>query len=148
MSSGLIPWRKEIERLRREMDGLYDRFFDWRPLRHFTDLGDWWPPVDVSENPKEIIVHAEIPGVNIDEIDVHLEDDLLIIRGERKREVTEEGDEAYHTERSYGSFSRSIRLPSHIDRDGIKARYSNGVLELKLPKTGKPAQKRIKVETD
>jgi HSP20 family protein len=146
MSSNLIPWRKEIERLRHEMDRLYDRFFDWRPFRHFPELCDWSPPVDVSENPKEIIVHAEIPGVEAKEIDVYLEGNELTIRGERKRGVTEEGEDYYHAERSFGTFSRSFRLPSDIDRKGIRARYHHGVLELKLPKTEKAAQKRIRVE--
>jgi HSP20 family protein len=146
MSSNLIPWRKEIERLRHEMDRLYDRFFDWRPYPHFAQSGDWWPSVDVMENPKEIIIRAEIPGVEAKEIDVHLEGNVLSIRGERKREVTEEGQRYHHAERSYGTFSRSIMLPSDIDREGIRARYHNGILELKLPKREKAAQKRIRVE--
>jgi HSP20 family protein len=146
MSSELIPWRKELERLRHEMDRLYDRFLDWRPSRRFGELGDWWPAVDVSENPGEIIVHAEIPGVEAKDIDVYLEGNILTIRGERKREATEEGEGYYHAERSYGTFSRSIRLPSDIDHEGIRARYHRGILELELPKREKAAQKRIKVE--
>ncbi len=146
MSSNLIPWRKEIERLRHEMDRLYDRFFDWRPFPHFAESGGWWPPVDVLENPKEIIVHAKIPGVEAKEIDAHLEENVLTIRGDRKPEVTEEGQGYYYAERSYGTFSRSIRLPSDIDREGIRARYHAGILELKLPKREKAAQKRIRVE--
>jgi HSP20 family protein len=146
MSSNLIPWRKEIERLRHEMDKLYERFFDWRPSPHFTQSGDWRPSVDVLENPNEIIVHAEIPGVEAKDIDVRLEGDVLSIRGERKREVTEEAQGYYHAERSYGTFSRSLRLPSDIDREGIRARYYHGILELKLPKKEKAAQKRVKVE--
>jgi HSP20 family protein len=147
VSSNLIPWRKEIERLRHEMDRLYARFFDLRPFRHFAQWGDWWPAVDVSENPKEIIVHAEIPGVEAKEIDVYLEGNVLTIRGERKREETEEGHDYYHAELGYGTFSRSIRLPSDVDREGIRARYHHGVLELKLPKAEKAARKRIKIET-
>jgi HSP20 family protein len=146
MSSNLIPWRKEIKKLRHEMDRLYDRFFDWKPFPYLAESGDWWPPVDVLENPKEIIVHAEIPGVEAKEIDVHLEGNVLTIRGERKREVTEEGQDYYYAERSYGTFSRSIRLPSDIDREGIRARYDHGILELKLPKREKAVQKRIRVE--
>jgi HSP20 family protein len=146
MSSNLIPWRKEIERLRHEMDRLYDRFFDWRPFPHFAQSGDWRPSVDVLEYPNEIIVHAEIPGVEAKDIDVHLAGDVLSIRGERKREVAEEAEGYYRTERSYGTFSRSIRLPSNIDREGIRARYHHGILELNLPKREKAAQKRIRVE--
>jgi HSP20 family protein len=146
MSSNLIPWRKEIERLRHEMDRLYDQFFDWRPFLRFAQSGDWWPSVDVLENPQEIIIHAEIPGVEAKDVDVVLEGNVLSIRGERKREVTEEGQGYHHTERSYGTFSRSIMLPSDVDREGIRARYHNGILELKLPKREKATQKRIRVE--
>jgi HSP20 family protein len=144
MSSNVIPWRKEIEKLRQEMDRLYDSFFDWRPSRHFAS--DWWPAVDVSENPTEIIVYAEIPGVEAKEIEVYLEGNVLTIRGERKRELTEGGQDYYHLERSYGTFSRSVSLPSDVDHEGIKAGYHDGVLELRLPKKEKVTRKRIKVE--
>jgi HSP20 family protein len=146
MSPNIIPWRKEIARLRHEMDDLYDRFFDWRPFRHFAQWGDWSPAVDVSENPKEITVHAEIPGVEAKEIDVYLEGNVLTIRGERKRGVTEEEQDYDHAERSYRTFSRSIQLPSEVDYEGIKARCHHGVLVVRLPKKDKAARKRIKVE--
>ena len=143
--SSLIPWRGEIDRLRNEMERLYDRFFDLRPFRRFTEEGEWMPSVDVSETAKEIIVNAEIPGVEAKDIDVNLAGDVLTIRGERKREHTEKEENFHRIERSYGSFSRSLQLPSDVDGDKIKASYKKGVLRISLPKTKKTTAKKIEI---
>ncbi len=148
MSSDLIPWRREIERLRREMDSVYNRFIDWGPFRRFVELGDWLPPLDVSETPKEVIIHIEIPGMEAKDIDVSLEGNVLTVRGERKRESVQEDQDFYRTERSYGLFSRSIRLPAEVEHEGVKASYCKGVLEVKLRKTEKESQKKIHVTAE
>jgi HSP20 family protein len=143
--SDLIPWRGEMNRLRNEMERLYDRFFDLRPSRRFTGEGEWMPSVDVSETAKEIVVKAEIPGVEAKEIDVKLEGNLLTIKGERKREQEEREENFHRIERSYGSFYRSIRLPSEVDVEKIKATYKKGVLRITMLKTDKEPAKKIEV---
>jgi HSP20 family protein len=143
--SSLIPWRGEMDRLRNEMERLYDRFFDLRPFRRFTEEGEWMPTVDVSETAKEIIVNAEIPGVEAEDIDVNLVGDVLTIKGERKREYEEKEENFHKIERSYGSFYRSLRLPSEVDGDRIKASYKKGVLRISLPKTKKATAKKIEI---
>ena len=143
--SKLIPWRGEIDRLRNEMDRLYDRFFDSRPFRRFSEEGEWMPSVDVSETSKEIIVNAEIPGVDAKDIDVNLEGNLLTIRGERKREHEEKEENFHRIERSYGSFYRSLQLPSSVDGEKIKATYRKGVLRITMPKVNKEAGRKIEI---
>jgi HSP20 family protein len=144
----LIPWRerRELSTLRREMDRLFDRFFEGWPLRLFEEEGGFWPTMDVAETSKEIIVRAEIPGIDPKELDISLHDGVLTIRGERKQEKKEE-DETYHlVERSYGSFTRSFRLPAEVDMDKVKASYKNGVLEINMPKMKAEPVKKIEVK--
>ena len=148
MPSELIPWRAEIERLRREMDQLCQRFSDLRFLRRFAQAGEWHPIIDISESESEIVVHAEIPGMEGKDIDVSLEGSVLTIRGERKREMMEKDEEVYPSERGYGAFLRSIRLPGDVDPDRAKASYSNGILRVKLPRTDKRWPRKIQITTE
>jgi HSP20 family protein len=143
--SSLIPWRGEVDRLRNEMERLYDRFFDLRPFRRFTEEGEWMPTVDVSETEKEIIVNAEIPGVEAKDIDVNLDGNVLTIKGERKKEHEEKEENFHRIERSYGSFYRALRLPADVDGERIKATYKKGVLRIAMPKTKKETGKKIEI---
>ena len=144
--SNLIPWRGEIDRLRNEMDRLYDRFFDWRPFHRFAEEGEWSPSVDVSETSKEVVVTAEIPGLEAKDIDVSLDGSVLRLRGERKKESEEKDANFHRVERTYGSFSRSIRLPTEVDHEKIKATYKQGVLKIILTKTAKESGKKIEIK--
>jgi HSP20 family protein len=143
--SGLIPWRGEMDRLRNEMERLYDRIFDLRPFRRFTEEGEWIPTVDVSETEKEIIVSAEIPGVEAKNIDVNIDGNVLTIKGERKREREEKEESFHRIERSYGSFYRALQLPSEVDGERIKATYKKGVLRITMPKTTRETGKKIEI---
>lgn len=111
--------------------------------------GDWVPPVDIFENDKhEIVLRAEMPGLNRDDIDVRVENNTLTIRGERKKD-TEVRDEQYHRiERTCGTFSRSFSLPSTVDAGHVAADYRDGVLTVVLPtrEEAKPRQIEIKVK--
>jgi HSP20 family protein len=144
--SELIPWRGEMERLRNEMDRLYERFFDWRPLRRFGEAGEW-PSIDMSETEKEILVRADVPGMEAKDIHVSIDGNVLTLRGERKQEKEEKGENFHRVERSYGSFSRSISLPAGVAQDKVKASYKRGILKITLPKTQKESVKKIQVKT-
>ena len=146
--SRLIPWRGEMNRMKREMESLYDRFLDLRPLRRLTEEEEWMPVVDVSETAKEIIVNAEIPGVEAKDIGVNIEGNVLTIKGERQREHEEEGENFHRIERSYGSFYRSLRLPSEVDAEKIKATCEKGVLRIVIPKAKKEAGKQIEISAE
>lgn len=145
--SDLIPWREELERLRSELERLYDRVLDPRTFRRFTQEGEWMPSVDVSETAKEIIVRAEIPGMEAKDIDVNLDGNVLTIKGERKRDHEVRDENFHRVERSYGSFHRSLQLPAEVEGDKIKATYKKGVLKITLPKTKKAVGKKIEVGT-
>ena len=145
----LIPSRerRQLDRFRSEMDGLFDRFFDWRPFDLTVREGEWMPTVDVSETGKEVIVKADIPGMEAKDIDISLSGRVLTLKGE-KRSEHEEKEESYHrVERRYGSFSRSFELPADVDVNKVKAIYKDGVLKLSLPKTKEQTVKKIEIKT-
>jgi len=150
MKGELAPWRpfRELERMRREMDHLWDSFFEGRPRRKIEELGEWGPSLDLSETKNDLIVKAEIPGIDPKDIDISLNKDVLTIKGEKRRE-TEEKEENYHfIERNYGAFARSIRLPREVQNEKINASYKNGVLRVTLPKSEEAKKKEIKIKVE
>jgi HSP20 family protein len=138
--------RRELDRLRVEMDRLFDRFLDFRHVSRTIGRGDWWLPVDVLETSKEIIVQAEIPGIDAEAIEITLQGRLLTIRGEKKRDYGAEGDSACRVERKYGTFSRSIEIPVEVNSKEIKATYERGVLKLNMQRINGHPAKKIKVK--
>jgi len=108
--------------------------------------GMWTPAVDIYEENDAVVVKAELPGVEKDQISVEVKDGILTLRGERKfeRDVKEE---SYHRiERAYGTFLRSFSLPVSVDQDQVKATFRDGVLEVELPKKEQAKAKQIKVD--
>lgn len=145
----LTPWRpfKELTTLRDEMDKMWNRFFgEWPGMEPFK--GEWAPSLDISETKDNIVVKAEVPGMDSKDIDISLANDVLTVKGEKKQEK-EEKDENYHrVERSYGAFSRSIRLAREVQGDRIKATYKNGVLKITLPKSEEAKKKEVKIKVE
>ena len=138
----------EFERMRREMDRLWDSFFERRPATRAKEEGAWFPSVDVSEAEGELVVKAELPGMDPKNMDISLREGVLTIKGEKKQEK-EEKEEGYHlVERSYGSFTRSIRLPKEVQSEKINASYKDGVLRITLPKTEEAKKKEIKIKVE
>src|SRR5947207_5823131 len=108
----------------------------------------WSPAVDIFETEGEIIVKAELPGMERKDITLHLENNVLSLRGERKFEK-ETKDENYHRiERSYGAFSRSFSIPATVDDENIRAEYKDGVLNIVLPKKEQARPKQIKITAE
>lgn len=145
----LTPWRPfgELSSLRREMDRLWENFFVERPLGKIWER-EWAPSLDMSETKDNFVVKAEVPGKDAKHIDISLTGDLLTIRGE-KRQEKEEKEEDYHlVERTYGSFSRSVRLPAEVESNKIKASYKNGILAITLPKSEKAKAKEVKIKVE
>ncbi len=141
----LIPWKdtaKRLEGIKQEMDRLLDRLSEMVPF-----IGqEFVPCVDVIDTEKEIIVQAEIPGINPKDLNISLNGRMLTIKGEKKSEYEEKKENYYRMERKYGAFSRTIELPADVDPDKVEATYKDGVLRINLPKieTGK----RISVKTE
>jgi HSP20 family protein len=145
---GLIPWRErgEVDRFRGEIDKLFNDFFNRRPFRSF-EKGDWMPLVDVSENEKEVVVHADMPGIDAEDIDISINGRILTIKGERHQEQ-EDKDKNYHQfERRYGSFQRSFELPADVDSDKVKAISKNGILTIHFHKAKEQSVKKIEVKS-
>lgn len=139
----------------REFDRMLESFFDrgWmRPMRwehplweRFAAFEKGMPKVDVIDRDAEVVVRAEIPGFEREELDVSVTDGAVTIKGEHREETKEEG-EFFHSEISHGSFSRTVALPSEIDADKAEASFKNGVLELTLPKLKQANRRRIEVK--
>jgi HSP20 family protein len=155
MANELTTWRpfrelapfRDFERMRRDMDRLWDSFFERGSLMG-EEGGEWLPSLDVAETKNDIVVKAEVPGMDPKDIDISLSDGLLTIKGEKKQERVEK-DENYHlVERSYGTFARSIRLPNEVKSDKINASYKNGVLKVVLPKSEEAKKKEVKIKVE
>lgn len=142
----LVPWRpfEDVGTLRREIDHLFERFFG-EPRGVERPAGMWTPRADVTETKDSVSITAELPGLEAKDVEVSLSGDLLTIKGEKKHE-REEKDEHHHlVERTYGAFSRMVRLPAPVAADKIKASFKNGVLTVTLPKTEEAKPKAIAV---
>lgn len=138
--------------LHREMDRLFDSFlrdFDM-PATASSEASPMvaTPRIDVSETDREIRIEAELPGVNEDDVEVELVDDMLSIRGEKKEEKEEERKGYHVKERRYGSFARSMQLPFKADPDQVQASFNNGVLTITIakPEEAKGQARKIAVK--
>jgi HSP20 family protein len=109
-------------------------------------IGTWIPAVDVFEKQDQLVIRAELPGLQREDIDVRVENGVLTLHGERKQDTEIKDEHAYRMERIYGAFSRSFTLPTSVDATKVAASYKDGVLELTIPKaeTAKPKQIEIK----
>jgi len=110
-----------------------------------SNLTAWAPAVDINENGHELVVKADLPGIDPKELDIRVENNVLSIRGERKFEKKVDQDNYLRVERTYGSFSRSFSPANTVNPEGIKADYQNGVLTLVVPKREEAKPKQIKV---
>lgn len=162
----MVPWKRNDKNVlarreedpfyafRREMERTFDDFFGggfgltpYNRGGFMESFGSFTPQVDVTENDKEVRITAELPGLEEKDIDVSLSNDVLTISGEKKAEKEDKGDNYYRMERSYGSFQRSIPLPSEVDTDKCDAIFKNGVLQITLPKIpSKESAKKIAVK--
>ena len=118
--------------LRDEMDRLFDRIWEGDLPRR--GLGEWTPVLDFSETKEFFFVNMEVPGLDPKEIKISLQDHILTISGERKKEEEEKDERFYRIERSYGTFTRSIRLPMPVEENKVNAVFKNGVLTISIPK--------------
>ena len=108
----------------------------------------WSPSVDIFETEGEIVVKSELPGIDRKDITLHLENNVLTLRGERKFEKETKEENYHRIERSYGNFSRSFSIPATVDEEKIRADYKDGVLKIVLPKKEQAKAKQIKIASD
>ena len=134
----------------REMNRLFDDVFrpDQGTAGRGTERGFLMPRMEARESENEIRITVELPGVSEKEIDVSLDDDLLTIRAEKRMERREERENTHFTERAFGTFQRSLRLPFRVEPDQVRANFENGVLTVVVPKTkAAESSRRIAVQT-
>ena len=136
------PWNV-MDQFRKEMDRLFDT--GSREGNSNVVTSDWSPAVDVKETDKDFMIVADIPGVDPKDIEVHMENGILTIKGQRESEKKDERDGYKRIERSYGSFYRRFSLPDTANADKINAKSKNGVLEVTIPKHEKVQPRKISV---
>lgn len=149
----VVKWSpmKELEDMRRDMERLFDEFFEPTSRRR-----RWWvkpaetgvvvPNIDMYDRKSEIVLKAELPGVEKENIDLTITKDSITLKGEVKRDEEIKEEDFYARERVFGSFTRTMTLPSEVDSEKAKATFKNGVLEIVLPKKEEAKAKEIKVE--
>ena len=140
---GITPWRpfRELEEWERQFDDLFGRpMLQWPTVEK-----GWMPAVDVFEKDDKFVVKAELPGMKGEDIDVSVVGNTLTIKGEKKTETEVKEEDYYRCERSYGSFHRSILIPSTVDASKIVADFEDGVLEVTLPKAAEVKPEKVKV---
>ena len=107
--------------------------------------GAWNPNVDIYENKDQIVLEAELPGMNREDFDLTVENNVITLRGERRFEKKDDADNYHRVERAYGSFTRSFTLPQTVSGEGATAEYRNGVLRVTLPKREETKARRIEI---
>ena len=147
MASSVIRWDpfRNLSNLQEQVNRLFESSFHGRTDE--SALTTWAPSVDIYETENELVLKADLPEVAEKDIDIHVENNMLTVRGERKFEQKVKEENYLRVERAYGSFSRSFSLPNTVDSDAIKADYKNGVLTVVMPKRAESKPKQVKITT-
>jgi HSP20 family protein len=146
--NGLFPRIRTNALVGFPSDGLLARLFaGLESPRIASGAAAWTPAIDVSESPKEIVVRAEVPGMDKNDLDITLSGGLLTIRGEKRAEKKAQEGHYLRLERRYGTFCRTLPIPETVRIDAVDASYKDGLLTVKLPKRPEQAPKRVTVQT-
>ena len=142
----LVIWKqRRIDRLKRDMDRMVQRMLS--EFRAASTPGTTWkqPSYDLIETEKEIVLKAEMPGVDPNNLEIDITDNILTIEGETKQETVSQEESYHRIERRYGSFSRSIPIPQRIVLSKVKATYKKGILTIVMPKFSGEEKRGVKV---
>ena len=144
----MIRWNPfgEMARMRSEIDRLFEDAFN-APVGKWERNSVWGFPLDVTEADDTFTVKAAVPGMNPDDLEITITDNVLTIKGESQEEEVRDDEKVHLRERRFGSFMRSISLPTPVESDNVKATVENGVLTLQIPKAEAVKPKRIAVRT-
>lgn len=150
MTTGLIRWSPETDLLRGRMDRLFNEmisdFWGGRGTAENVAARVWAPPVDVRETDDALLITAELPGMTKDDVDITLENNVLTLSGERKFEKDVKGETWHRVERSYGAFSRSFTLPATVRTERVEATFTDGILNISLPKVEESKPRKIEIK--
>ena len=144
----IIPWKPvdELTTMRQDLDSLWDRFFPEKPFTEGYLTHEWLPSIDLTETKDNLLVKAELPGLEAKDVEVSLTDDILTIKGEKKEEKEEKNEHHFFVERYTGTFERRIKLPTLVKTNAIDAKFDRGVLTISLPKSEEGKKKAIKIK--
>jgi len=145
MLNSVTRWNPAAAYLTREpVSRLLDNFFNDLQGEEVSNRG-WMPPVDIQETEDAYKLHAELPGLTKDDINITLENNVLRLSGERKFEKEVQKESYHRIERTYGAFSRAFALPQQVDADGVQAAFENGVLTITVPKAEQAKPRKISI---
>ncbi len=138
------PWLSPFRELERDMEEMFERLP--RRLRRGFEEGAWLPPLEMIEKDDHFLIRAELPGMKKEDIEITFVAGALVIRGERRLEKETKEENYYLAERSYGTFHRTISIPSTVDAKNVQAKYENGILEITAPKAPEAKPQKIQIE--
>ena len=141
----LVRWdpTREVDSLQSEVNRLFDTFFGGQPAN--GSIRRWVPPMDLVETDDHLVLKADLPGLDRDDVNIEVKDSVLTVSGERKTEHEERADGFYRVERASGGFSRSMSLPQDVDAERIDASFDKGVLEVRIPKPEERKPHRVEI---
>ena len=141
------PDRPPVLSLRDEVNRLFDDFFSGGLLSP-PARGEWMPALDVSETNTQVVVKAEVPGIDPKDIDVSITGDMLVIKGEKKEETSKEDRNYQRMERRYGYFERAVTLPASVDASKVVANYKNGILSITVDKKEESKGRNVQIKVE
>jgi len=143
----IIRWDpfRDLITLREKMNRLFEDAVTSRAEDKDLISSAWTPAVDIYENENELVLTAEVPGLEEKDVEIRIEDNTLSIKGERKFEKETKEENYHRIERSYGAFFRSFTLPNSIDQDKIQAEHENGILKITMPKRTELKPRKVKI---
>jgi HSP20 family protein len=142
----IVRWEplRELSSLQSDMNRLFNTMFE-APGGQGGQLRRWTPAMDLAETEDAFVLRADLPGVSQEDVSIELEDTVLTVTGERKADHDTKGEGFYRVERSFGAFSRSLTLPKGVDPEKIAASFTDGVLEVRIPKPEERKPRRITI---
>ena len=145
--AALVRWDpfRELNTLENQFNRIFGTNGRSWPARPPSDTTTWSPNVDIFEADNELVLKAELPGLSLEAVELHLEKNVLTIKGERRLESEDNKDNYRRIERAYGSFSRSFALPTTIEETKIRAEFKDGLLTVTIPKQEQAKPRQIKI---
>ena len=146
----IVRWEpfRDLLGLRERMNRLFEESARGLGRGQEEDLGAWAPAVDIYEKGTDVVLKAELPGLDPKDVDIRVENNVLTLQGERKFEGETKREDYHRVERAYGGFTRSFTLPSTVDTTNVKADYKDGVLRITLPKREEAKPKQIQISVN
>lgn len=147
----LVRWdpARELDALQGDMNRLFDSFFGRREGAAGAAYGSrrWIPPMDLVETEDNLVLRADLPGVEEKDIEIEVKDGVLTVSGERRAQHEDKREGFHRVERSFGRFSRALELPKGVDPQNVSAHFDKGVLEVRMPKPAERKPTRIEINS-